>query len=193
MAIIGGICHFSELVSDRMALDEGLIRLHVVANSDTQQDQDIKMRVKEAIVEHLAPVMQTFSSKEEARSYLEDNLSKIQDIANEVLLKCGQEAAALVTLAQEEFDTRQYDTFALPAGVYDSLRIELGNAQGKNWWCVVFPTLCLPATASEFQDTAVGAGFNDKLVDTLTEDGGYEVHFFLLDCMGRIKNILHKG
>ncbi len=193
IAIIAGLCQFAELISDRISLDEDLIRLHVVANSDTKQDQTTKLRVKDAIVEYLEPIMQTFSSKEEAREYLQNNLSKIESIANEILVECGQEATALVTLAKEEFDTRFYDTFTLPAGVYDSLRVQLGEAQGKNWWCVVFPTLCLPATTSEFQDTAVSVGFDDKLVSTLTEDGGYEIRFFLLDCMGRIENIFHKG
>ncbi len=190
---IVGVFHFGELISDRISLNQDLIRLHVVANSNTQRDQETKLRVKDGIVAYLEPIMQTFSSKEEAQKYLQEHLSKIEAVANDILVECGEEATALVTLAKEEFDTRYYDTFTLPAGVYDSLRIQLGDAKGKNWWCVVFPTLCLPASASEFQDTAVSVGFDDKLASTLTEDSGYEIRFFLLDCMGRLENIFHKG
>lgn len=97
-----------------------------------------------------------------------------------------------MSLALEEFPTRVYDTFQLPAGLYEALRITIGEGEGHNWWCVVFPTLCVPASSEGFQETAEAAGFSDRLAGTLTRDsGGYEVRFRLLDWLGQVKNWFH--
>jgi len=88
---------------------------------------------------------------------------------------------------------RNYDTFRLPAGVYESLRIVIGEGEGKNWWCVVFPELCLPATAEGFESVAVGSGFSEALSGALTGETQYEIRFFLLDCFGRLENFFFHG
>ena len=93
----------------------------------------------------------------------------------------------------EEFATRYYDTFTLPAGIYEALRITIGEGEGQNWWCVVFPTLCVGATVEEFEETAHCAGFSDGLTGALTGEDGYEVRFFFLDALGKLENFLHKG
>ena len=129
---------------------------------------------------------------EEAKAYLQENLPKIRTIANETLNAMGFDGEAVVTLCKEAFDTRYYDTFTLPAGVYESLRITIGEGEGKNWWCVAFPTLCVPATTEGFADAAVGAGFSDTLSNTLAGEEGYEVRFYLLDALGRLENIFFK-
>ena len=82
-----------------------------------------------------------------------------------------------------------YETFRLPAGVYESLRIVIGTGEGHNWWCVVFPSLCIPATSSGFADIAVGAGFDSSLTAALEGQAGYEIRFYLLDQLGRLENI----
>lgn len=189
--LIGSIVMIYDLCADQNALHDQLIRLHVVANSDSQEDQSIKLHVKDAIVSYLEPMMKQFASKEEARKFLTEHLENIRQVADDVLQSYGKEPYATVTLEQEVFDRRDYDTFSLPAGLYESLRVRLGDAEGKNWWCVVFPTLCNPTTESEFSDTAVSAGFDRKLVNTLTEDKGYEVRFFLLDMVGQVRNLFH--
>ena len=99
----------------------------------------------------------------------------------------------MVTLGKEVFDTRYYDTFTLPAGVYEALRITIGEGQGKNWWCVVFPTLCVPATSDGFEDVAAGAGFPDALTSALEGESGYELRFFLLDLLGKWQSRGYKG
>lgn len=178
------------LWQDRKALQENLVRLHVVANSDSQEDQNIKHQVKDAIVAYLQPIMDQFSNKKQAVDYLQENLSSLQGLSNQVLDKLGSAHRAVVSLMPEEFDTRIYDTFALPAGVYDALRIEIGEAAGKNWWCVVFPSLCLPGTSRDFQYTAVSSGFSEPLTNTISNNGGYRLRFFFLDCIGKIENLL---
>jgi stage II sporulation protein R len=95
-----------------------------------------------------------------------------------------------VTFEKETFPIRHYDTFSLPSGVYQSLRIRIGQAEGKNWWCVVFPTLCIPQTGDGFQEVAAGSGFSDDLTLSLTREEGYEVRFFLLDWLGQLENLL---
>ncbi len=181
------------LIRDRKTLNEELIRLHVVANSDSQEDQAIKLRVRDAVVESLRESMSDISDVEEAKAYIRENLPKIQSVANQVLSSSGVEADAVVTLGKEVFDIRHYDTFSLPAGVYESLRIIIGEGQGHNWWCVVFPSLCLPATSDGFEDVAAGAGFDAELTATLEEESGYEIRFFLLDKLGELENMLFQG
>ncbi len=178
------------LWQDKKALREDLLRLHVVANSDSQQDQEIKHQLKDAVIAYLQPIMDRFSDKEQATAYLKEHLIDLQELSNQVLEKLGTAHRAVVSLMPESFDTRVYDTFTLPAGVYDALRIEIGDADGKNWWCVVFPSLCVPATSKDFQATAVSSGFSKPLTNTISNSGSYRVRFFILDCIGRIENFL---
>ena len=180
------------LLRDSKALEENLVRLHVVANSDSQEDQDLKLQVRDAVVEQLNQVMGTLDSAQAAKDFLSAHLTEIQQTANEVLQEAGSQLKAQVSLALEEFPTRVYDTFQLPAGLYEALRITIGEGEGHNWWCVVFPTLCVPASSEGFQETAEAAGLSDRLAGTLTQDsGGYEIRFRLLDWLGQVKNWFH--
>lgn len=180
------------LLADRKKLSEDLIRLHVVANSDSREDQNIKLQVRDAVTESLREALANVKDVDQAKEYLTENLPKIQEIANTALEKAGYDQETVVTLCREAFDTRIYDTFTLPAGVYESLRITIGEGKGHNWWCVVFPTLCVPATMEGFADTAAGAGFPDSLTGALTGEEEYEVRFYLLDALGRVENYFCK-
>ena len=185
---LSAACWSVFLLSDRKKLNEGLIRFHVVANSDSDEDQSNKQIVRDAVLESMRADLQNISDIAEAKEYLRKNLPKIQQIADRTLKELGFAGEVRVSLCRETFDVRHYDTFALPAGVYESLRIVIGEGQGKNWWCVSFPALCLPATVSGFRDAAVGAGFSDALVQTLSGNDGYEFRFYLLDQLGRLEN-----
>ena len=177
------------LIQDKQQLRDGLIRFHVVANSDTEHDQAVKLQVRDAVLKSLQEDLNAVADVETARAYLQENLPKIRTIANETLEAVGFDGEAVVTLCKEAFDTRYYDTFNLPSGVYESLRIVIGEGNGKNWWCVAFPTLCLPATTDGFEEVAAGAGFSDALSNTLTGQEGYTVRFFLLDALGSVENM----
>lgn len=181
------------LIADREKLNEELIRLHVVANSDSEEDQTIKLRVRDAVTESLKEDMANIQNVEQAKTYIRENLGKIEQAANRVLQELGETDRAVATFQEEEFDTRYYDTFTLPAGLYESLRITIGEGEGKNWWCVVFPTLCIPATTEGFADVAAGAGFPETLTGALEGKDAYEIRFFLLDALGKLENILHEG
>ena len=181
------------LIADRQTLRQELVRLHVVAASDSSEDQAIKLKVKDAVVSSLKADLDKLRSADEAVTYLKEHLPQIELLANQILQASGSDDVAGVSLQMEEFPTRYYDTFALPAGVYQALRITIGEGAGKNWWCVAFPGLCLPATTSGFEDAASCAGLSDGLTATLEEKSGYEIRFWLLDALGRLENFLHRG
>ena len=181
------------LIADKEQLQNELIRLHVVAASDGAHDQSLKLQVRDAVVDSLRADMAKIADPGQAEAYLRENLPKIEALANQVLRATGCSDIATVTLQLEEFATRYYDTFTLPAGIYEALRITIGEGEGKNWWCVVFPTFCLGATVEEFEEIAQCSGFSDRLIGTLTGEEGYEVRFFLLDALGRLENFLGKG
>lgn len=179
------------LAADKLCLRENVIRLHVVANSDTEEDQSTKLAVRDAVTAYLNNEMKSIKDSDEAKAFIEKHLDQIQDAASATLCGLGVTDPVSVTFDKETFDTRYYDTFKLPSGVYQSLRINIGNAQGQNWWCVVFPSLCIPETAQTFRTTAVSAGFDDGLANTLSGEDGYEVRFFFLDCFGKLENFFY--
>ena len=178
------------LVLDRQKLRNELIRLHVVAASDSEEDQAVKLQVRDAVLESLQDGIENATDIEAAKAYIGSQLPKLESVANRVLAAAGCGDVATVSLQVEEFAARVYDTFSLPAGLYDSLRITIGEGEGRNWWCVTFPTLCLPATTEGFEAVAAGAGFSDELTGSLT--GEYEVRFYLLDLLGQLENFLHR-
>lgn len=181
------------LIADRRTLREELIRFHVMAASDSEEDQAVKLQVRDAVLASIQHEMQNLTDMNQARAYLQENLPKIQKVANDVLEQAGVSDRARVSLCLEEFDKRVYDTFSLPAGVYESLRIVIGEGDGHNWWCVVFPSFCIPASGEGVEDVACGAGLSKTLAETLAGGDGYEIRFFLLDALGQLENLLRRG
>ena len=181
------------VVRDKQELRKNLIRLHVVAASDSESDQALKLQVRDAVISALQYDIRNLTDAKQAKAYLQDNLPKIEALANHVLQENGCSDKAKVSLQQEAFATRDYDTFTLPAGIYEALRITIGAGEGHNWWCVVFPALCVGATVSEFEETAQCAGMNTSLTGALAGEESYEARFLVLDALGRLENFLHKG
>ena len=176
------------IIADKCYLHNELIRLHVLADSNRTEDQANKLRVRDALLAYIEEDVSKFKDAGDARVYLGARLQELECVANETLTALGSDDRARVYLTKEGYSERQYDTFSLPSGVYESLRVEIGSAEGDNWWCVVFPSLCVPTSKEAFQDTAVAAGFGQDLTNTLSGEKGYEVRFFILDCIGRIEN-----
>lgn len=192
VAVVVAMFWTGTLLADRQRLNQELIRLHVVANSDAAEDQQIKLRVRDAIVESLRQGMVEVLDVEQAKDYLRQQLPQLETLANRVLREAGFSETAVVSLNTEAFPTRDYDTFSLPAGVYEALRVTIGEGEGRNWWCVVFPEFCVPATAEGVEHVAVSNGFPDTLGETLTGSDGYQVRFFLLDCLGKLENLFRR-
>lgn len=180
------------IVQDKVSLQDNILRLHVVANSDSQEDQRQKLSVRDSIISYLQPKLEGLTDKDQVMALIKEELPKLKQIAQNTLNELGSKLSVVVRLCREEFNTRYYETFSLPAGVYDALRVEIGNAEGKNWWCVVFPSLCLPAAGQNVVQTAATVGIDAELGNTLTGEQGYEIRFFLLDWLGKIENFFTK-
>ncbi|MGO1369840.1 MAG: stage II sporulation protein R [Senegalia sp. (in: firmicutes)] len=118
---------------------EKLIRLHVIANSDTKEDQDIKLEIRDKIIEEMTPKFEKSESIAETEMILKSNMKLINDIANRELHKKGKDYKAQVFFGEYDFPTKSYGKFTLPAGNYKALKIVLGEGVGENWWCVMFP------------------------------------------------------
>lgn len=175
------------LLSDRAALQRGLVRLHVVANSDSAQDQSVKLAVRDEILAYLKENMPDLSNASQALDYLKAQLPELERIANEVLSRFGFSERARVSLCREAFPIRDYDTFRLPSGVYQSLRVTIGEGSGHNWWCVVYPALCNAATTRDVSSQAEGA-LPVSLTNAITQKPGTQLRFYLLDQLGAWDN-----
>lgn len=173
------------LMADSDALHDELIRLHVVGASDSLEDQEVKLKVRDAVLQSLEEGLSDVTDMDAALDYVGRMLPKVEAAANRVLAEAGFADTVQVSLTEEAFPTREYDTFSLPAGVYQALRVVIGEGEGRNWWCVVFPQLC---GAEEFVETANVAGMSDELAGTL--EGEYEIRFWLLEKLGEVKNLL---
>ena len=179
------------LIADKYILQDKIIRFHVVANSDCEEDQNNKLAVRDAVLEYLNNLLDGCISTEQAKMYLFEKTNEIESLVNETLIDLNANYSGKVLLKEEGFNLREYDTFTLPSGIYTALKIELGKADGKNWWCVAFPTLCLASTVDGFQKSAVEAGIDEDLADTLSKNDEYNIRFFLLDCIGKLEKMLH--
>lgn len=150
------------------AFAESVIRLHVIANSDSTPDQNLKMRVRDAIVNETGKLFAESGDREDARRIICANMEKIEEISRNVVRDYGCDYPVRVTLGKSDFPTKAYGGVALPAGTYEALKVEIGEAEGRNWWCVLFPPLC-------FVDAADAGGEKTELLkDTLT-DSEYEM------------------
>lgn len=132
---------YGSLASKRIA--DNIIRLHIIANSDNEADQDLKLKVRDAVIAHMHDKYPGGASLDEALKYVQNNLAEIRRIAENVVRDNGSDLKVAVKFGEFPFPTRAYENITLPAGVYKSVRIELGDARGQNWWCVMFPPLCI--------------------------------------------------
>ncbi len=174
----------TSLERQQQALAGKLIRLHVVANSDSEADQRIKQDVRDAVLREAEGIMAPAESQEEAKQLLSKNLGVLEDTANRALSSLASPDRARVSLKRELFGTRQYETFSLPGGYYDALRVEIGSGQGKNWWCVVYPQLCSAATVEQAGAVAAMGGLDGEQIAMVTgESPEYQFRFKALELL----------
>jgi len=121
---------------------DNIIRFHVIANSDTIEDQELKLKVKEGLVKELAPHLSIATSITEARDILSSNLNRIEEVAKDIINQNGYDYSVKANLGFKHFPIKVYGDYTFPSGVYEALSISIGEGEGKNWWCVMFPPLC---------------------------------------------------
>lgn len=151
----------------QQTLADGLLRLHVIANSDSVQDQQVKLLVRDRVLEVTEPLLAEADDQDEVRRILSEHLQQITDAAQQVLTDQGMPYQLSAQMATEYYPTRAYDTFSLPAGQYTGLKIRLGEASGHNWWCVVFPPLCTDAAQAPQDKLCEQTTFRFKTADLI--------------------------
>lgn len=181
-AILLSMTNFNALCDD---LRQNVLRLHIIANSDSAPDQELKLKIRDEILKEASGLFLDADSLSVAENKVKDNLSYFSEIANNVIKENGFSYKATVSLGDCFFETRHYDTFSLPAGEYCSLIIKLGEAKGKNWWCVIFPSVCIPAATSNLRDSV-----KEESAQIAEQSGRYIIKFKTVEIYEKIKNFL---
>lgn len=138
--ILFSLVSYSNAVSEDIS--NNVFRLHVIANSNSEEDQNLKYKVRNALIEYMNSISKGVSSKEEAIKIAEENKENFYNIAKKVVNDNGFNYDVNIKIGNFSFPTKTYGDISLPAGFYDALKVEIGKANGKNWWCVMFPSLC---------------------------------------------------
>ena len=123
-------------------LSNSVFRLHVIANSDSTEDQNLKYKVRDKVLEYMNKISMNCSSKEDVILLATEHLNEFEEISKQIIVENGYDYDVTVKIGNFDFPTKSYGDISFPAGNYDALRIEIGSAQGQNWWCVMFPPLC---------------------------------------------------
>ena len=178
--IVCALCSFLP-VGDEAEIYDNTLRLHVLANSDSEHDQSVKLYVRDAVLNEISALTKNAESIEEAENIVNANLGYIRERVKAALGAIGEDTTVNVTLTEEYYPTREYEDFRLPAGNYTSLRILLGKAEGQNWWCVLYPELC--NSGAKTDEALVQTGFSQDQIDSLTggEKPKYRLKFKILE------------
>lgn len=159
-----------------------LVRLHVIAVSDDEYEQALKLRVRDAVLEYLSPRLEGAEDIAQARVLIESELAGIKAAAE----TAAEGRSVSVSLERESYPTKSYEGFTLPAGTYDSLRVVLGEGRGRNWWCIVFPPVCLSAAQSDCVEQQLG----EEDFKLISDGEGYELRFRTLELWGELVELL---
>lgn len=153
-AFLISLCAYASTI--QKDISQNVIRLHIVANSDSEKDQHIKLEIRDEISNYLYPLLKNSKSINESEALIKNSLCEITDIANNILEKNGISYKATSSLSKKTFPTKTYSNVTLPSGEYKALCINLGKAEGQNWWCVMFPPLCLNSSTVSMPDSSKG-------------------------------------
>lgn len=170
MSVIIGVCITSTLqcYSRKVMADisSNVVRFHVIANSDSKEDQELKLKVRDGIINYLEPILADVSDVEETKRIIEENIEAIEEEAEKILKKNGYTYSVTASLGNFDFPTKEYENAQFPKGKYDALRIVIGEGKGQNWWCVLYPQLCF----SKSTDGTLSPESETKLKNVLNED-----------------------
>lgn len=160
-----------------------VFRFHILANSDSEEDQALKLKVRDKVLERTKILFDTANSKSDAEEYVKANLDAIEEIAQNEVYKNGYNYPVKAEVVNMHFDTRYYESYTLPSGMYDALRITIGNAKGHNWWCVMYPSICI-STVDDGKDRAKDALSDDEY--SVVTDDKVEYKFFIVELFQKI-------
>lgn len=197
LIIIGiiGIRTYNDIKEQRLQREiaESLIRFHVRANSDSAEDQELKLTVKNAIVEYLQGELSDASELREAREIITEDMETIKSIAQQVIAEAGYDYSVKAYFEQAYFPVKMYGDMTFPAGRYEAFRVDIGEGDGRNWWCVLFPPLCFVDSTYAVVPDETKADFRAVLSDEAyraitmkdIENNNYEIRFKYLTFLNR--------
>lgn len=172
MVLLAGFILIKNENGSAETINDKLIRFHVVANSDSEEDQSVKLQIRDEILQKYGPILSESNSRSESLQFISENLEEIENTANSILKKEGKGYSAKAVLGESIFPIKQYGTITLPAGEYTALKVVLGEGGGKNWWCVMFPPLCFidvtRGLTSEETDEELKKVISSKEVESIT-------------------------
>jgi stage II sporulation protein R len=184
LSVLLGSFWVNRAEADARQLSDKLLRLHVVANSDSPEDQALKLIVRDRILESATDWVGNASGSAEASRILYEHRDELSYLAHSALRESGYDYPVRIEIKTAHFPTKEYNGFALPAGRYQALRVIIGEGAGQNWWCVVFPPLCVSAA----QDTFFEAGLSEQQVRLISEGSGtYAIRFKSVEIWQSIK------
>jgi len=190
VGVIAALVWSVSAVRTQQEISDKVVRLHVVANSDSKEDQALKYRVRDAILGRITSLVSTSQDRSEAEGLIRGQILELEALAAREISAAGYDYPVTARLTELDFPTREYESFTLPAGNYLALQVVIGEGKGQNWWCVVFPPLCT-AAASEVPASALAAGFSQSEISLITEEeGGYLLKFKTLEWLQALKERL---
>ncbi len=162
-------------------LSQAVFRLHVLANSNSDEDQQLKLKVRDALLDYMNSISTSCSTKAEAISLATEHKSDFTQIAEKVIIENGYDYPVKINIGNFYFPTKNYGDITLPAGLYDALRVEIGEAKGKNWWCVMFPSLCFIDVSSGVVDNNAKENLEENLdkesYNLISDENNSEIKF----------------
>lgn len=161
------------------------LRLHIMANSDSKEDQELKLEVRNEILKQKGESLKEIKSLDKAQERVKESLSEIEEIAKKVVREKGKDYPVSATLDKSYFTTRYYENFTLPAGNYNALKVTIGSGEGKNWWCVLYPPLCLPAS---MKDEELSEFLSEGEIELIRSENKTEYKFLLVEIFEKIKS-----
>lgn len=168
-------------------LREKILRLHIIAESDSETDQAIKLKVRDGLLEYSGGLYESLDNKQQAIALTKQNITELEEIAETIVKENGGNQKVNISIGKAYFGTRKYDGFTLPAGEYDAVRVLIGKAKGKNWWCIMFPSMCIPAaTKNKTLDDTV----NSSAAEIAKNAPQYEMRFKTIEIIESIKQKL---
>jgi stage II sporulation protein R len=163
-----------------------VLRLHVIANSDSEDDQNLKLLVRDAVLAEAQILLCDVYDRAKAEETVMQNIDILRSVAEKTVLDNGYDYPVAIELGKEEYPTKNYESCSFPAGEYTSLRILIGEAAGQNWWCVLFPPLCLSAATDADAFASVGITDNQYQIITDSESTKYKIRFKILESFSEI-------
>lgn len=166
-------------------ISDKVFRVHILANSDSEADQKLKLRVRDALVNAGEEILKDVDSKEEAERLIEKNIPKLKSIAENVVFQNGYDYPVDLEITNMYFDTRHYGNITMPGGFYDALRVKIGKAEGKNWWCVMFPSLCIYSVS---KTETLEENLSDGEYKIISSENEYQYRFKIVEIFTGICN-----